>query len=327
MSMGGPLVEFGGFTLELRTEQGPLRVLDGVDLRIDEGEVLALVGESGSGKTLCAQSVTRLLGDDRARCTRGGVRLAGVDVFKADERALRRLRGATAGHVFQEPAAALNPVMRVGDQVLESLRLHRPTEATRAEVVRWLARVGIPAPEHRARQYPHELSGGLQQRVAIAIALAPRPRLLVADEPTTALDVTVQAQVLELLRELRQEVGMAILLVTHNLGVAESIADRIAVLYAGQVVEEGSAASMLSNPSHPYTRALVAAIPRMGHARGELASVPGGVPAPGSWPGGCRFHPRCPVARPSCAMETPPWTAFAAGHGSRCPYPAGGDRA
>ena len=322
--MGAPLLAFEGFTLELRTDPGPLRVLDGVDLRIDEGEVLALVGESGSGKTLCAQSVTRLLPPGLARCTSGGVRLANVEVFRAGERDLRRLRGAVAGHVFQEPAAALNPVMRVGDQVLESLRLHRPAEATREEVVGWLARVGIPAPRERARQYPHELSGGLQQRVAIAMALAPRPRLLVADEPTTALDVTVQAQVLELLREMRRDLGMAILLVTHNLGVAGGIADRVAVMYAGQVVEQGPVGSVLSSPRHPYTRALVASVPRMGAVKPELASLPGGVPAPGAWPDGCRFHPRCPVARPSCALEPPAWTPGGSAHGARCPWPGEG---
>jgi oligopeptide/dipeptide ABC transporter ATP-binding protein len=318
--MGAPLLSFEGFTLELATASGWLRVLDGIDLRVGEGESLALVGESGSGKTLCAQSVTRLLPPHRARCTSGAVRLSGVDVFKASERDLRRLRGAVAGHVFQEPAAALNPAMRIGDQVLEALRLHRPAEARHAEAVRWLARVGIPAPEDRARQFPHELSGGLQQRVTLAIALAPRPRLLVADEPTTALDVTVQAQVLELLAQARAELGMAILLVTHNLGVVEGIADRVAVLYAGQVVEHGPTADVLARPLHPYTRALVASVPRLGQATDRLGSLPGSVPAPGAWPTGCRFQPRCPQARASCGEASPPWNPARLAHGARCPF-------
>ena len=322
--MGTPLLSFEGFTLELATDTGWTRVLDGVDLRLDEGEALALVGESGSGKTLCAQSVTRLLPPDRARCVAGTVRLRGVDVFRARERALRSLRGAVVGHVFQEPAAALNPVMRVGDQVLEALRLHRPGEASRAEVVRWLARVGIPAPEVRARQFPHELSGGLQQRVTIAMALAPRPRLLVADEPTTALDVTVQAQVLRLLEDLRRELGMAILLVTHNLGVVEGIAGRVAVLYAGQVVEHGPARDVLGRPSHPYTRALLASVPRLGQAAARLEALPGSVPAAGAWPAGCRFHPRCPQARAACREQDPSWSRAAPGHAARCPF-AGGE--
>lgn len=318
--MGAPLLSFEGFTLELATASGWLRVLDGIDLALGEGEALALVGESGSGKTLCAQSVTRLLPPEVARCSAGSVRLAGVDVFNAPERTLRPLRGGVAGHVFQEPAAALNPVLRVGDQVLEALRLHRPAEASRAEVVRWLARVGIPAPEERARQYPHELSGGLQQRVTLAIALAPRPRLLVADEPTTALDVTVQAQVLELLASLRRELGMAILLVTHNLGVVEGLADRVAVLYAGQVVEHGPARDVLARPWHPYTRALVASVPRLGQSRPRLISLPGSVPTPGAWPDGCRFHPRCPQARPTCGEGAPPRSEPAEGRGVCCPF-------
>jgi len=318
--MGAPLLSFEGFTLELATASGWLRVLDGIDLRVGEGESLALVGESGSGKTLCAQSVTRLLPLHHARCTSGAVRLSGVDVFKAGERDLRRLRGAVAGHVFQEPAAALNPAMRIGDQVLEALRLHRPSEARHAEAVRWLARVGIPAPEDRARQFPHELSGGLQQRATLAIALAPQPRLLVADEPTTALDVTVQAQVLELLAQARAELGMAILLVTHNLGVVEGIADRVAVLYAGQVVEHGPTADVLARPLHPYTRALVASVPRLGQATDRLGALPGSVPAPGAWPTGCRFQPRCPQARASCGEASPPWNPARPAHGARCPF-------
>lgn len=320
MAMGAPLLRFEGFTLELATASGWVRVLDGIDLAVGEGEALALVGESGSGKTLCAQSVTRLMPSGVARCTAGSVRLAGVDVFQSPERALRPLRGGVVGHVFQEPAAALNPVLRVGDQVLEALRLHRPAEASRAEVVRWLARVGIPAPEERARQFPHELSGGLQQRVMLAIALAPRPRLLVADEPTTALDVTVQAQVLDLLASLRRELGMAILLVTHNLGVVEGLADRVAVLYAGQVVEHGPARDVLARPLHPYTRALVESVPRLGRSAPSLGSLPGSVPTPGAWPDGCRFHPRCPQAQPTCAGEQPPWLDLAGGRGVRCPF-------
>jgi oligopeptide/dipeptide ABC transporter ATP-binding protein len=221
------------------------------------------------------------------------------------DRELRTLRGAAVSYVFQEPAAALNPVMRVGAQIFESLKLHRPSAATATEVANLMRMVGIPAPEIRARDHPHQLSGGMQQRVMIAMALASRPKLLIADEPTTALDVTIQAQIIELLRDLQRQLGMAILLITHNLGLVGDIAKRIAVMYAGQIVEDGPVNHVLRRPLHPYTRALLAAVPVLGAGRTRLAAIPGHIPSPVAFPSGCRFHPRCPLAIPNCASTMP----------------------
>lgn len=315
-----PLVDIQKLQLDLTVESGRVRVLDGVDLSIEQGTVHALVGESGSGKSLTAMSLARLLPEGLARRAGGQVLVDGRDVFSLDAAGLRELRGGVVSYVFQEPATALNPVMRVGDQILESLRLHQPERATRAEVVAWLQRVGIPAPEVRARQYPQELSGGMQQRVMIAMALAPRPRLLVADEPTTALDVTIQAQILDLLMDLRRELGMTILLITHNLGVVAEIADELSVMYAGQVVETGPAAMVLNDPAHPYTKALLASVPRLGAGHPYLATIPGAVPPAGRPPTGCRFHPRCPVAASTCGVDVPLPRSMGGGRVVLCPF-------
>jgi len=211
-------------------------------------------------------------------------------------------------------------VFRVGNQILESLKLHRPAAATREEVVRLLKLVGIPAPESRARNYPHEMSGGMQQRVMIAMALASEPQLLVADEPTTALDVTIQAQIIELLRDLQEKFGMAILLITHNLGIVGDIADRVAVMYAGQIVESAPARELLQNPLHPYTRALMNSVPKLGAGETRLTSIRGNVPRLGAFPDGCRFHPRCPKAQPDCSQKPPALTEVQPGRWVRCPY-------
>lgn len=295
-----PLLEIRDLQLEFVTRDRTLRALDGVSLTVRAGETVCLVGESGSGKSVTALSITRLLPTPPARVTRGQIRLQGRDVLAMSDRELRSIRGGVVSYVFQDPAASLNPVLRVGNQIRESLALHRPEAATDAEVVRLLKLVGIPAPESRARDYPHQLSGGMQQRIMIAMALASQPRLLVADEPTTALDVTIQAQILDLLRELKERTGMAILLITHNLGLVSEIADRVAVMYAGQIVEEASTRELLSRPLHPYTRALMESVPELGRDVERLKAIPGNVPQLGAWPSGCRFHPRCPVARAEC---------------------------
>ncbi len=305
---------------DLRLDFGPVRVVDGVSLTLEAGRTLGLVGESGCGKSVTALSIARLLPTPPARYAGGEIRLEGRDVLRLGPAELRGIRGGTVSYVFQEPGASLSPVMRVGAQIMESLRLHRPERATGAEVVRLLKRVGIPAPESRVRDYPHQLSGGMQQRVMIALALASEPRLLVADEPTTALDVTIQAQIIGLLRDLQRQLGMAILLITHNLGLVGDLADRVAVMYAGQVVEEAPTADLLRAPRHPYTRALLAAVPELGNERDRLAAIPGQVPAPGRWPGGCRFAPRCPVARAECATAAPPVVEHPAGGTVRCPF-------
>ncbi len=315
------LLEVDGLSVDLVSQGAPVRVLDRVELAIDAGEVHALVGESGSGKSLTALSVARLLPATLTRRVAGTVRFDGEDVHELDPAGLRRLRGRGVGYVFQEPSTALNPVMRIGTQILEMLRLHRPEDATDAVVWRWLERVGIPSPDIRARQYPHELSGGMQQRVMLALALSAQPRLLIADEPTTALDVTIQAQVLDLIRSLQRELGMAVLLITHNFGLVGEIADRVSVMYAGQVVERGPVSAVLEAPRHPYTAALLGSVPRLGDVRESLVVIPGSVPSPGHWPGGCRFHPRCSRSVPGCATDRPAWREIAPESWVRCPYP------
>ncbi len=223
-------------------------------------------------------------------------------------------------YVFQEPGASLNPVFRVGNQIKESLKLHRPEKATNEEVIRLLKLVGIPAPESRIRNYPFEMSGGMQQRVMIAMALASEPKLLVADEPTTALDVTIQAQILELLSELKQRLGMAILLITHNLGIVGDMADRVAVMYAGQIVELSPAKELLRRPLHPYTKALMASVPKLGGDADRLSAIPGNVPRIGNFPPGCRFAPRCVIAQPECSKEIPNCSKSKPNRWVRCPF-------
>ena len=304
---------------DLRVDFGTRRVVDGVSLSIDEGQTLCLVGESGCGKSVTALSIAHLLPTPPARYAGGRILLQGRDVLAMSPAELRSIRGGVVSYIFQEPGASLNPVMRIGAQVLESLRLHVPARAHEAEVIRLLRLVGIPAPERRVRDYPHQLSGGMQQRVMIAMALATEPKLLVADEPTTALDVTIQAQIIELLLDLQQQMGMAILLITHNLGLVADIAQRIAVMYAGQIVEEAPALRLLSQPLHPYTRALIRSVPEIGRGLDRLPAIPGNVPAPGQWPGGCRFAPRCSSALATCSTNLPNLAQGTAGHLVRCP--------
>jgi oligopeptide/dipeptide ABC transporter ATP-binding protein len=250
----------------------------------------------------------------------GEILLEGRNVLSLSRDDLRAVRGKVVSYVFQDPANALNPVFRIGAQVKEALALHQPGKATAGEVIRLLKLVGIPAPEMRSRDYPHQLSGGMQQRVLIAIALASEPKLLIADEPTTALDVTVQAQILELLREIKARLGMSILLITHNLALVKEIADRVAVMYAGQVVEIAPALELLRRPLHPYTKALMDSVPLLGSGQKRLRAIPGQVPVPGAYPAGCRFYPRCPSAQPECALTMPPLVEVAKEHWVRCLY-------
>jgi peptide/nickel transport system ATP-binding protein/oligopeptide transport system ATP-binding protein len=304
----------------LQIDFGISRAVDDVSLSLDEGKCLCLVGESGCGKSVTALSIARLLATPPARYAGGEILLQGHDVLKMTTAELRTIRGGVVSYVFQEPGASLNPVMRVGAQILESLKLHRPDHATAAEVVRLLKLVGIPAPESRAQDYAHQLSGGMQQRVMIAMALASAPRLLIADEPTTALDVTIQAQIIELLRDLQRQLGMAILLITHNLGLVGDLADRVAVMYAGQIVEVAPAIELLRRPLHPYTQALMRSVPEIGHEHDRLEAIPGNVPSPGNWPPGCRFALRCPVARTECSNKLPELVEVELGRCVRCPF-------
>jgi oligopeptide/dipeptide ABC transporter ATP-binding protein len=315
-----PLLQIQELVLEFQTGAVPVRAVDGVSLTINQAETLCLVGESGSGKTVTALSIARLLPSPPSLYVGGKILLQGRDTLRMSNAELRTIRGGVVSYVFQEPAASLNPVLRVGAQIMESLRLHRREVATQDEVIRLLKWVGIPAAETRRRSYPHELSGGMQQRVMIAMALASQPRLLVADEPSTALDVTIQAQILELLRELKQRLNMAILFITHNLGIVRDFADRVAVMYAGQIVESGPAMEVLANPFHPYTRALIQSVPQLGAKVERLRSIPGAVPRLGSFPTGCRFHPRCPIAKPDCSLSQPRFLEAQPGRWVRCPY-------
>jgi oligopeptide/dipeptide ABC transporter ATP-binding protein len=316
------LLEIQNLKLDFLSDGTALRAVDGVSLTIDAGETLGLAGESGSGKSVTALSIARLLASPPARYAGGEILLDGRDVLKMTRAQLREVRGGMVSYVFQEPGASLNPVQRVGSQIKEMLKLHRPEKATDEEVARLLKLTGIAASESRARDYPFQLSGGMQQRVMLAMALAAEPRLLVADEPTTALDVTIQAQILDLLRELKQQLGMAILLITHNMGIVGEMADRVAVMYAGQIVEQGPAAAVLRRPLHPYTRALIEAAPKLSSAgTGQrLAAIPGNVPRIGDFPPGCRFYPRCPSRRPECASTKPELVEAEPGRWVRCLY-------
>ena len=315
-----PLLEIKSLQLDFVSDGQALHAVDDVSLAIDSGETLCLVGESGCGKSVTALSIARLVPTPPARYPGGQILLNGQDVLRMSKAQLREIRGGVVSYVFQEPAASLNPVFRVGNQIKESLRLHRPEAATDDEVIRLLKLVGIPAPESRIRDYPHQLSGGMQQRVMIAMALASRPKLLVADEPTTALDVTIQAQILELLRDLKQQLGMSILLITHNLGIVGDIADRVAVMYAGQIVELAPATELLARPLHPYTQALMNSVPKLGGNASRLTVIPGQVPNLGALPSGCRFHPRCSKVRPDCARTPPGLVEVEPARWVRCPY-------
>ena len=314
------LLEIRDLRIEFGRGEQARRAVDGVSLSIQSGETLCLVGESGSGKSVTALSIVRLLPMPPAHYVGGQVLVNGQDTLKMSGDELRRVRGATVSYVFQDPGAALNPVYRVGQQVKEALKLHRPQSASDAEVVRLFKLVGISAPETRVRSFPHELSGGLQQRVMIAMALSANPKLLVADEPTTALDVTIQAQILDLLKQLKKQLGMAILLITHNLGIAGEIGDRIAVMYAGQIVETGPASDLLRSPLHPYTQALLQSVPQIGSNADSLKAIPGTVPTLGAFPTGCRFHPRCQVVQPICAQKAIDLIEILPAHQVRCPF-------
>src|SRR5438093_79386 len=287
------LLEIRELKLEFGTTDRPLRAVDGVSFAIKEGETVCLVGESGCGKSVTALSIARLVPTPPARYAGGEILLNERNVLKMSKKELQQIRGGVVSYVFQEPDASLNPVLRVGTQIKEALKLHQPQAATDAEVVRLLKLVGIPAPESRLKDYPHQMSGGMQQRAMIAMALAAEPKLLVADEPTTALDVTIQAQMIELLLDLKQRLGMSILLITHNLGIVGDIADRVAVMYAGQIVELAPAHELLRRPLHPYTQALMHSVPGLDGAAKRLAAIPGNVPQLKALPSGCRFHPRC----------------------------------
>ncbi len=317
--MKDPILAVNRLSVCFRTRTEPIMAVSDVSFDVAPGETVALVGESGCGKSVSALALTRLVAEP-GYVAGGAIRFAGCDVLAMDRSRLRRLRGAEIAYIFQEPSNSLNPVFRVGWQIAEALRLHRPGIDIREEVIGLLRRVGLPDPEHRLNAYPHELSGGMQQRVMIAMALACRPRLLVADEPTTALDVTIQAQILDLLGRLQAESGMAVLLITHNLGLVAGVARRVNVMYAGRIVERGPVATVLRRPAHPYTLGLMAAVPRLSGGKTRMAGIPGVVPNPAHLPSGCPFHPRCSKARPLCSQQDPIETIITEDHRVRCHF-------
>jgi len=318
-----PLLEVKGLRTSFYTRDGIVRAVDGIDFHVDRGEVLGLVGESGCGKSVTSLSILRLIAKP-GRIEAGEILFDGRNLLTLDADAMRKIRGEQIAMIFQQPTSSLNPVWDVGRQIAEVLEIHRDMKgsAARDRALELLKMVGIPDPERRLRAYPHELSGGMAQRVMIAMALACEPDLLIADEPTTALDVTIQAQILDLMRHLREETGSAIILITHDLGVVAEMCDRVAVMYAGEIVEETDVRTLFRDPKHPYTRGLIGSIPVVGVIRDELAVIPGNVPNLIDLPPYCRFAPRC-VARVEanlarCTAEHPDLRTVETDHVTRC---------
>ncbi len=315
-----PLLRVCGLRTSFFTDQGEVRAVDDVSFVVQPGKLVCIVGESGSGKTVTALSIMRLL-PERGKIVGGQIWFEGIDLCRLSEHEMRRLRGAKIAMVFQEPMTSLNPVFTVGSQIGEAIRLHQGAtrKQARERSIEMLKLVKIADPERRVDDYPHQLSGGMRQRVMIAMALSCNPRLLIADEPTTALDVTIQAQILDLISELKQRLGLSVILVTHDLGLVAEYADEVTILYAARVMERAAAQALFRNPLNPYTRALLDSIPAMGTAPGSrLRAIPGTVPSPLNPPPGCRFHPRCPIAIDDCARVEPPLEAKAPEHYVAC---------
>jgi len=326
--MNEPLLQVDDLQVEFKTRKGHALVLNGVDFDLHRGETLCIVGESGCGKSMTALALLGLVPSPPGRVRSGRIVFGGEDLIKATPARLREVRGNRISMIFQEPMTSLNPVFSVGDQIGESLRLHRALDKAqaRAQAIEMLRQVGIPAPERRVDEYPHQLSGGMRQRVMIAIALACQPDILIADEPTTALDVTVQAQIFDLLRDLQQDKGTAIILITHDMGAVSEMADRVIVMYAGRVIEQGTTAQVVGDPQHPYTRGLIACLPALGSSqtplggRDALPEIAGVVPSIWELGTGCAFRERCPHAHARCAVEVPPLIAApdGSGHNAAC---------
>ena len=324
-----PLLEVTALQTHFATPDGVVRAVEGLSFTVGAGETLAIVGESGCGKSVTSMSILRLIPSPPGRIA-GSIRFQGQELLDLPEAGMRRIRGNEIAMIFQEPMTSLNPVLTIGRQITETLRLHQGLSARAAEAraAETLSLVGIPAPERRAREYPHQLSGGMRQRVMIAMALACNPKLLIADEPTTALDVTIQAQILDLMRGLKQRIGSAIMLITHDLGVVAETAERVVVMYAGRKVEEAPVAALFARPAHPYTVGLLGAVPKLvaeagGTARTRLAEIPGLVPSLRARIAGCAFAPRCARADDRCRTEAPALRPLGPGHEAACHYPEG----
>ena len=319
--MTSPLLEINNLSTEFDTDEGLVRAIDRVSLSLAAGETLGIVGESGCGKSVTALSIMRLLPQPTGRIAGGEILFQGIDLAQAQPAEMQKIRGARIGMVFQEPMTALNPVHTIGRQLSEVLLLHQDisTDAALRESMAILDRVGIPAPDVRLGEYPHQLSGGMRQRVVIAIALACKPALLIADEPTTALDVTIQAQILELIKEMQAEMGMSVLLIAHDLGVIAETCESVVVMYAGRVAERGNVFEVFDTPTHPYTRGLLASIPRLDSVpKSVLPIIEGMVPGLLDLPRGCRFSNRCPHCEPACEAQLPEMTTVTGDHQAAC---------
>jgi peptide/nickel transport system ATP-binding protein/oligopeptide transport system ATP-binding protein len=314
------LLEVRNLTTAFQTARGEITAVEDVTFTLDKGEILGIVGESGSGKSVTALTIMGLLPQPPARVAAGEVRFDGQVLTTLSDARMQRIRGPGIAMVFQEPMTSLNPVFTIGEQVMETIRAHErlPQRAIYARAVQMLEKVGIPSAARRMTDYPHQLSGGQRQRVMIAIALACNPKLLIADEPTTALDVTIQAQILDLLLDLRDEFGMAIMIITHNMGVIAETADRVLVMYAGRVVEEAPVARLFDQPLHPYTQGLLECVPSLTAETERLVAIPGTLPDPARRPSGCRFAVRCRYALPACRAGLPPLISYDTGHSAAC---------
>jgi oligopeptide/dipeptide ABC transporter ATP-binding protein len=319
--MSEPLLQVENLSVEFRGDHGWVRTVDNVAFELGSNESLGLVGESGSGKSVTALSILRLHAARNTRTPDSRIRFQGRDLLAMPERELRQLRGRDIAMIFQDPMTSLNPVLSIADQIGESLRIHQGLDRAQARkrAIDLLDMVRIPDAARRVDEYPHRLSGGMRQRVMIAIAIACRPKLLIADEPTTALDVTIQAQILELLRELQQEIGMSVILISHDLGLIAEFASQVIVMYAGEIVERAPAGPLFGEPVHPYSEGLLAAIPSLDQDLDRLATIPGTIPEPSRWPRGCRFAPRCSQARPACHEAHPPMLPLGDDRQVRCP--------
>ncbi|CAM4349131.1 MAG: ABC transporter ATP-binding protein [Paenibacillus macerans] len=314
------LLEISGLRTEFTTPGGVIKAVDGVSFTVRKGETLGIVGESGCGKSITSLSIMQLLPKRVGRVAAGEIRFEGKNLLTASRREMRQIRGNRIAMIFQEPMTSLNPVFKVGKQVSEAARYHLKIgkQEARRRVVEMLAKVGIPRPEKIFDQYPHQLSGGMRQRVMIAMAMVCNPSLLIADEPTTALDVTIQAQILDLMRDLQSKEGTSIMMITHDLGVVAEMCDRVVIMYAGQVVEETDVKTLFREPRHPYTRGLLASLPQLAGDADRLKSIPGQVPSPLEMPSGCRFAPRCPMREERCQQAEPELKEVAPGHLCRC---------
>jgi peptide/nickel transport system ATP-binding protein/oligopeptide transport system ATP-binding protein len=314
------LLDVQGLTTAFMTGRGEITAIEEVSFTLKEGEILGIVGESGSGKSVTALTIMGLLPRPPARIAAGSVKFQGQELTKLSSREMQRIRGPGIAMIFQEPMTSLNPVFSIGDQIMETIRAHEslPAAALRKRAIDMLDKVGIPSAARRLDDYPHQMSGGQRQRVMIAIALACNPKLLIADEPTTALDVTIQAQILDLLMDLRDEFRMAIMIITHNMGVIAETADRVLVMYAGRVIEEAPVARIFDHPVHPYTRGLLECVPSITEDRARLIAIPGTLPDPARRPPGCRYSVRCRYAQPSCSEALPPLILEEADHWAAC---------